>query len=216
MRTDITKIEGSGNGMELALNRTEGLADVLNLNRTKRLYLRLLAEEMFGMVKAVAGNFTANYWAEGEDDECSLVLDASTALSPDAAEELISVTPDYQNTPNAGMGIMTKIWYIYMTAIHNFMDLTALDSAASRSGGDDELLFGKLGRLDLDKEEAGEPTSYAWSLNQYRENVAKGDTAAILAARDELEKSIIANIATDVKVGIVDNSVRMIITLKAE
>ena len=63
MRTDITTIDSNGNGVQLALNRIEGLADVGMLARKDRLHLRLLAEETFSMVTAIVGEFSAKFWA---------------------------------------------------------------------------------------------------------------------------------------------------------
>ena len=54
-----------------------------------------------------------------------------------------------------------------------------------------------------------------WSLQQYRQDVQeqkeKGDDEAIDDLLDELEKSIVANIADDVKVSVKGNSIEMII-----
>ena len=56
---------------------------------------------------------------------------------------------------------------------------------------------------------------YMWSLQQYRQDVQeqkeKGDDEAIDDLLDELEKSIVANIADDVKVSVKGNSIEMII-----
>ena len=56
---------------------------------------------------------------------------------------------------------------------------------------------------------------WSWSLEQYRQDVQeqkeKGDDEAIDDLLDELEKSIVANIADDVKVSVKGNSIEMII-----
>ena len=81
MRTDITTIDSNGNGVQLALNRTEGLADVHMLTKKDRLHLRLLAEETFSMVTAIVGDFSAKYWAEGEEGEYRIILQADADIT---------------------------------------------------------------------------------------------------------------------------------------
>jgi hypothetical protein len=54
---------------------------------------------------------------------------------------------------------------------------------------------------------------YTWSLQKYRDSVeeAKEDSEIAAEAWDELEKSIIANIADDVQVGIMKDTVELIV-----
>ncbi len=48
-----------------------------------------------------------------------------------------------------------------------------------------------------------------WSLSCYRENLQGDDSPKKEEAWDELEKSVVANLADDVRIGIVDSHVVM-------
>ena len=79
----------------------------------------------------------------------------------------------------------------------------ALERATDNPG--DFLVKGLL--YDVDPSNVG--MTYTWSFNQYKENIGKDDEHW-----DELEKSIVANLADDVQVGIMNDSVEMIIYKK--
>ena len=69
--------------------------------------------------------------------------------------------------------------------------------------------YGTLGMVDGGMSQA----LYSWSMQKYKEGVAgtkTGDKAAA-EAWDELEKSVIANIADEVRVGVRKGSVELVI-----
>ncbi|MBQ3694520.1 MAG: hypothetical protein II884_07085, partial [Synergistaceae bacterium] len=72
--------------------------------------------------------------------------------------------------------------------------------------------YGMLGSIDAGMSQA----VYAWSMQKYKNNVVsqrQNDTnTAALDAWDELEKSIIANIADEVQVGVTKDGAELIIT----
>ena len=99
MRTDITTIDSNGNGVQLALNRIEGLADVGMLARKDRLHLRLLAEETFSMVTAIVGEFSAKFWAESGEDEYRIILQADADITEQEEAQLLSVSSSGRTLP---------------------------------------------------------------------------------------------------------------------
>ena len=210
MRTDITTIDSNGNGVQLALNRTEGLADVHMLTKKDRLHLRLLAEETFSMVTAIVGDFSAKYWAEGEEGEYRIILQADADITEEEEKQLLSISSSGENT--AGKGIMAKIWELYSAALKKNRKAAVMEAARGMTYSEAELLYGKLGTIRFDGEDGEE---YAWSLKQYKANVAKlmKEDDSIKGEWDELEKSIVANIASDVQVGVTEDHVKMVIYL---
>ena len=210
MRTDITTIDSNGNGVQLALNRTEGLADVHMLTKKDRLHLRLLAEEIFSMVTAIVGDFSAKYWAEGEEGEYRIILQADADITEEEEKKLLSVSSSGENT--AGKGIMAKIWELYSAALKKNRKAAVMEAARGMTYSEAELLYGKLGTIRFDGEDGEE---YAWSLKQYKSNVAKlmKEDDSVKGEWDELEKSIVANIASDVQVGVTEDHVKMVIYL---
>ena len=210
MRTDITTIDSNGNGVQLALNRTEGLADVHMLTKKDRLHLRLLAEETFSMVTAIVGDFAAKYWAEGEEGEYRIILQADADITEEEEKQLLSISSSGENT--AGKGIMAKIWELYSAALKKNRKAAVMEAARGMTYSEAELLYGKLGTIRFDGEDGEE---YAWSLKQYKSNVAKlmKENDSVKGEWDELEKSIGANIASDVQVGVTEDHVKMVIYL---
>ena len=210
MRTDITTIDSNGNGVQLALNRTEGLADVHMLTKKDRLHLRLLAEETFSMVTAIVGDFSAKYWAEGEEGEYRIILQADADITEEEEEQLLSISTSGENT--ASRGIMARIWKHYKAALKENRKAAVMEAARGMTYSEAELLYGKLGTIRFDGEDGEE---YAWSLKQYKSNVQKllKEDDSAKGRWDELEKSIVANIASDVRVGVTEDHVKMVIYL---
>ena len=87
-----------------------------------------------------------------------------------------------------------------------------MEAARGMTYREAELLYGKLGTIRFDGEDGEE---YAWSLKQYKSNVAKlmKEDDSVKGEWDELEKSIVANIASDVQVGVTEDHVKMVIYL---
>ena len=127
MRTDITTIDSNGNGVQLALNRIEGLADVGMLARKDRLHLRLLAEETFSMVTAIIGEFSAKFWAESGEDEYRIILQADADITEQEEAQLLSVSSSGENT--AGKGIMARIWKHYKAALKENRKAAVMEAA---------------------------------------------------------------------------------------
>ena len=210
MRTDITTIDSNGNGVQLALNRIEGLADVGMLARKDRLHLRLLAEETFSMVTTIVGEFSAKFWAESGEDEYRIILQADADITEQEEAQLLSVSSSGENT--AGKGIMARIWKHYKAALKENRKAAVMEAARGMTYSEAELLYGKLGTIRFDGEDGEE---YAWSLKQYKSNVQKllKEDDSAKGRWDELEKSIVANIASDVRVGVTEDHVKMVIYL---
>ena len=168
MRTDITTIDSNGNGVQLALNRIEGLADVGMLARKDRLHLRLLAEETFSMVTAIIGEFSAKFWAESGEDEYRIILQGDADITEEEEAQLLSVSSSGENT--ASKGIMARIWKHYKAALKENRKAAVMEAARGMTYSEAELLYGKLGTIRFDGEDGEE---YAWSLKQYKSNVQK-------------------------------------------
>ena len=196
--TDKVKITNSGSGMTEALNITEKAADLLNLSTKDALRARLLAEETLSMVRAVTGTFSADFWIELEDRMFSIKLMAKSELDYPKRKELLSVSTTGKNT--ARLGIMEKVRGIIEAGIYGVEESFRLQAEY----GTGMLGYGVLGVPDDGLGDA----MLAWSMQKYRADIeAKGDEEA--DSVDELEKSIIANIADDVKVGISKDSLEL-------
>ncbi len=194
MITDVVLVDSSGDSLQTALDRIEGLAISQNIGIKNKLYLRLIAEELFGLVRGLAGSFSGKFYAEGEDNDYRVVLEANAVYLNDIdKEKLIQISTTGINEDN--IGIMSKIRYIFGIYL----------------GGDDSTIAG-FENYSLGLQEQ-EEKQRAWSLKKYKETVAHNKEAAANKdwdnVWDELERSVIANVADDIVVGIKNNTVKV-------
>ena len=211
MQTEKIEIDHSGQGISRALEEAERFAASLRLDRKGRFYLRLLAEETLGMMRAVTGEFRAEFWLEWRDPifrwsnsgVCALHLDARTNVNYPARQELLSVSTKGRNT--APRGIMEKIRELVEAGLYGMEESLRFQTEY----GAGILDYGTLGMVDGGMSQA----FYSWSMQKYKEGVAgtKAGEEAAAEAWDELEKSVIANIADDVQVGVRRGSVELVI-----
>ena len=184
MKTDVITLDNKGDYLQVALDRIEGLAKAAPLSGKDSLYLRLMAEELFGIVSADAGDFTAKFWAENNDNDYRVVLEADAKeLSDSAKKDLISISSSGENTDN--FGIMDKVGSLF-----SFFAKGGASNASAAFG------YGYNESAD----------DISWSLKDYRTTVKDKNLDAPL---EELSKSVIANVVDDIVVGVKDKKVKI-------
>lgn len=186
MKSDVIHIANDGTGIAEALKQTEAVAVFKALSKQDSIHLMLLAEEMTGMVKALTGELAADYWIETKDDNFELHLLTNTAMNSEKREKLLAVTTSGKNTAK---GFMAKVKSAFEAAIGS------MEKGYAEAVG--------LGLVEtnpsIDFSE--------WTLTQYKKSVQGEDW-------DELERSIVAKLADEVKVCINGTNVEMIIEKK--
>ena len=202
MKSDVVHISSDGIGIAEALKQTESVAVFKSLPNKDALHLRLLAEEMTGMLKAITGNHDADFWIEDDGDFFYLHLTTETKMNTEMRNKLLSASTSGENI--AARGIMGKIKDLF----NRIIEPTGAPIPSEYLGG-----------FHTDNLSTAQAAAYAktmsisaanvWSLNKY-----KAEKKAAGEAWDELEQSIVANIADDIEIGIADNSVEMVITKK--
>lgn len=192
MKTDVITVSSEGGGMDEAIEQIDELAVYKKLSAKETIHLKLLAEEMMGMLKAITGECVALFWIEDEKKNFQLHLVTTTTVNTEMRKSLMGVSSSGKNIE--AKGFMGKVKEIFERA---------LEPATDNPG--DFLVKGLL--YDVDPSNVG--MTYTWSFNQYKESISKDDEQW-----DELEKSIVANLADDVQVGIMNDSVEMIIYKK--
>ena len=194
MTTDKIMVYSNGSGIGKAMDEAGRFAKYNDLGEEESLYLTLLAEEMLGMVKGITGEFEGNFWLEKEDDEYRLKLRADTYMDKEKKKKLIALSPSGKN--ESTVGIMEMIKSVLLGGLEKSGEVENLQNEYD----DGTVMYGTLGMRGADDLAA---TGFEWSLLQYRSMVEKEkENQKSLEAWDELEKSIIANIADDVKVGV--------------
>ena len=127
MQTVKVIIKNDGTGLEEALDRTTAFAENLNLPQKERIRLRLLGEELFGVVCAVTKEFSAEYWVELEDDTAKLTLEAKTSMDPEKKMNLVEISSKGRNEANKGL--MGRIFDIFEYIMFTPVDVGAFDMA---------------------------------------------------------------------------------------
>ena len=193
MKTSEFKVTGQGTGIKEALDATEKLGADSGLGEKEILRLRLLGEELFGLVRGITGELEAVYQASREDRCFDLRLWADVKLDQEMRKQLIAVSFSGENAAVKG----------FMGRIKEMIAVSLLPADAGPS-----LL--SMGFMSM-----GSPGGYRaeagcdWTMKRYKEKL--GD-APEDDAWDELEKSIVANLADDVSVSVQGSHVEITIS----
>ncbi len=195
MKTEKTVVSSNGRGMTAALDEVEAFSRSMGFDERSSMRARLLAEETMSMVRAIVEDFEADFWIEStEVCSCELHLLAVADMNFKKRQDLISTSTRKRN--EASVGIMGKI--------KDFIEgsLFYLGSGSNRPVGD----YHMVGCVSYEEIQL-------WSLEQYRLCLAKDKEEGedVDALFEELEKSIVANIADDVRVSVQDDNIEMII-----
>ena len=185
MISNVCKIEKGTKDLAAILKESEKVAIYNEFTHKQSLHLRLICEELDGMLPELVGDFEGKLWIEVKDSVCyvraAIELDAITAKR---REQLISVAKNKKNS--AAVGIVGKI----RAAMENFF----LDY------DDTDMEFISSSMMDVRTSyDMGWDYAYYWNLCEYKTTVKKEDKKE---AWDELEKSVIASVADDITIGI--------------
>ena len=205
MTTEQVYVKNDGEGLDKALILAENFAKTVELSTRNSIHLRLLTEEVLGMVHAITGEFKAVFWLEGDAKECRILLKADTLMDSTKRKELISASSSGKN--EAAKGIMGKIRELVEVGMENFDEMGQLQMQY----GVNPMAYGNMG---LDNE-AMSQAMLTWSLKQYRESLSEESSEEYYEeAWDELEKSVVANLADDVRVGIRNDKINLTVIKK--
>ena len=193
MKSNVCALEKGGKGLDKILAEVEHVAEYNKLGEKQTLRLRLLAEELSGMLGGILDNFSGEFWAEDRNGTYELhTVIKVDEMTYELRNELLKLSSSGKNF--SARGIMGKI----RAAIDNLI-------LASAGMPFDETMY--LSGVGYGVEVNG--IYSAWSLNRYRDDIKKQkDTEE---AWDELEKSIVANLADDVTVGVKGRKVEVIV-----
>ena len=103
MKSDVIHVTNEGVGFDEALQQTELVAQFKALPKKDALHLRLLTEEMMGMMRALTGEREADFWIEDDDCVFSLHLQAQTAMNAQMRKNLLAVSKSGENSAVKGV-----------------------------------------------------------------------------------------------------------------
>ncbi len=168
------------------------------------LRIKLLFEETISMLKMLSADFKADIWFERQGKEFQIKAEAYAQMNAPLKKELIDISTDKSN--KAIKGIMSKIGDVIENGLLHYSEVMKV---SQEYGGNtvEPGLMGIYGGID------GIEPGVMWTLSDYRTSIDEGkpEDDGYSDAVDELEKSIIANIAKDVLVGVKGNKIDMTI-----
>lgn len=194
MKTNVVMVDNTGKGIDEALKEAERFAKYQHFTAKDTLHVRLLAEEMMGMVRGIVGRFDAEFWVEGEGKDVTLCLEAETNVDYEQKEKLLAASTSGKNY--AERGFMGKVAGLieYCLGGYEGADIVPLYN---------DYMLGETIGYDYDR---------MWTLSSMRGDLGNHLTVPEKKAEwDELEKSIVARLADEVLVGVKARKVQLII-----
>ena len=191
MKTDVIVISSEGNNMEAALALVDKVTAYKELSSKDAMTLRLLTEEVLAMMRAITGNVNGQFWIEDRDSIYELHLLVRTLVDERIRGQLLAASSSGKN--EAARGFMGKIRSFFEPSVGTPM------FSAGFVGGAPQMY-----------------ESYAWSMDDYRDQLRQHHELSQGGQEewDELERSVVAKLADDVKVSIRGRDVEMVIIKK--
>ena len=196
MKSDVCKIENGTLDLGLILKESEKVAVYNKLNEKQTNQLRLICEELDGMLPNIINDFSGDFWIDFEEGVCKANAEITIAdFSADAKSELIKVSKNNKNAFATGL----------VGKIRSIIEDLFLDSKTYKSY-DMSMLFSSAIEYSVGLEES----AYRWSLNKYRKAISEENAPEW----DELEKSIIASLADDIIIGVKGKKASIVVVKK--
>ncbi|MBQ2450850.1 MAG: hypothetical protein II273_04695 [Lachnospiraceae bacterium] len=181
MKSNVCILHGAEPDMQSVFDEINKVALYNGLKRKDTLQLMLLSEELIGIQKGILGFTKGNFYIENKDSVYKICLHADISTDVITQERFVDMST--QNRNEAARGIIGKIKYIANLMINgNTTVLPDYDIFNSQGNS-----YTYVDCMEYDRK---------WSLDEYRSSMPRGS-----AAWDEMERSIVANIADDIIVG---------------
>ncbi len=194
-------VNGEEKGISAAMEETTKFAVKQQFDKKQALCMRLITEELLGLFSGITNNdYRALFWVEGEEGEAIFHLIAKTDMTAEKRNQLIEASSAKKN--DAAVGIMGKIKDMVETVVLNFGNVNGATGEFYDAGVTENAPIDGL--------------SLFWTLENYRKTIEgqNSSEADEEVGWDELERSIIANIANDVHVSIRKDSVEIVVFKK--
>ena len=175
----------------------ERMIGELDVSGKNALRLRLLFEEMVTMLQSLTTYYEADIWYSRNEKECKLHLSADAHVDASMKRTLIDISSDKSNLFRKG--IMGRIADTIENALLHYDEVMKCQNGF----GINTMVYGGLDVVDA---------NVIWSLHSYKNRIQDAEIDSDYSEiTDELEKSIIANLAKDIFVGVTENKINMTI-----
>ncbi len=198
------EVGGDASYISEAMNEAEYFIKEQKLDEKTALRVRLLTEEVLEMVRSIVGTFKGEFWVELSDREYKVHLDGKAKIGVAEERDLLAASTDGVNVSLKGFGAkLSHFLSHYDEYADEFLD------AMGESTSMDYLYMGHM-------DGAITQTSMAWSMIQYKDYLESGrqESERMMEDFDELEKSILGNLADDIKVGVKDDEITITVIKK--
>lgn len=194
MKSDVFKVD-SGADHEKLLAEVERVGTFTGLTEAEALRLRLLAEEMLGLIGHMLSRLDCDFWVENKDKDFELHLKAHAPVTIEQRDELVALSSKKEN--EATKGVLGKISGIFQSFImgENEMPYAGVYAA-------DSIAMGGMGAAHY---------TQMWSMAAYQDTLSEESKKEDW---DGLEKSIVASMADDVIIGVTSNLVEMVVKVR--
>lgn len=201
MKTDVYRFERAVSDLDGITEIAEKAASYSRLDEDQELKLMLLCEELIEMLPNLLLYGKGEFWIETKDKDFEIhsVVEADDLLTGNDRKDILKISKTGKNA--AAVGVMSKIKAVAETLLANYALSNGVSGEVEYET--DPLEFYDYGITDPFAQQD------MWSLTTYKKKV-KANTEGW----DELERSIIANLADDVTVGILGGKVMITVKKK--
>ena len=202
MRSNICKIDNGTKDLAAILKESEKVAVYNELSSKQTMQMRLICEELDGMLPNIIDEFSGDFWIDFENGICKVNVSLKfNEFTAEKKSDLVALAKDKKNA--AATGIVGRI----RSALENvFLDENSIGVDMPM----DSHYFVTEYCSGMDHFYAMDYSRF-WSLNQYRNYIKPEEKSA---EWDELEKSVIASLADDIIVGVKGKQADIIIVKK--
>lgn len=203
MKSDLILVKSNGDGIDEALRNTEAVSAYKGLSPKESLHLRLLSEEMMGLIRALTGDKEAVFWIEDNCGQFELHLKTMTIMNSEMRKKLLSTSTSGKNS--SATGILGKLKDVFERMLDS-------DGGDMPSFYTDGLMYDQV---DDPMAVSMQNAMMSWSMRKYIEAVS-AESGSGVKESDGLEQSIVTALADEVKIFIDGSAVEMIIYKKIE
>ena len=194
MKSNVCKIDKGIKDLDAILKECEKVAVYNELTHKQALQLRLLCEEIDGMLPKIVDDFDGALRIDFEGNVCKVNVSIELAdMTIDKKDDLIAIAKNKKNA--AAVGIVGKI----SCAIDDFLLAEEAVQTYTMASESFQMATGYNEGVNYE---------YLWSLEQYKKQISQTQQDE---AWDELEKSVIASVADDVIVGVRGRQVNIVV-----
>ncbi len=198
MKTNVCVLNQDLACLSAILNEVDKAAVYNMLDAKSAFRLHLLAEELCGMLPDLIENFNGRFWMENDRNKYELHTELfSDSMDEKTFKSLIELSSSGKNAAEKGFMGKIRCMVENMLIKRCSVDLRdEYDMLMDAADGDDAMMT-ELGSIHA-----------SWTLQQYREAAQDRKYKAVL---EELEHSIVANLASDILVSVRGKNVEIVV-----